>query len=82
MKEKEVITRKMHTCEACGIVIPVGSKAKFYTLRGPVFEPTSGDVPGVGWMEGPDKQVGIYYHRGYTCADTKACNDRIQEELE
>jgi len=47
--------RKDHICDACGIVIPKGSKALYYEAKSARF--AEGDFYG--------EQIGIEYHKGW-----------------
>ena len=54
--EKIVKTRKIHTCQCCGLEIKKNSKALHVKERVPIFEELDFDI---------FKQIGITYHNFY-----------------
>jgi hypothetical protein len=58
---KVVKVRKEHTCVHCNRVIQVGELANFFSERLPRYDFET------------DKQIGIIYHKAYTCDDDYPC---------
>jgi len=67
MKEKEVIARADHTCDACLGIIKKGEKCVYMEAKFPRYNPNDDDVF--------SKQVGIEYYRGWIHPYSMDCQE-------